>query len=128
MGEKLPVSFRKLSLYVVLLLSILSTAAAQDKDAKTKKDAGELRLNEVRLNVSVRDAAGKPVDDIKLEDLKPYENGKEQKITYFAKKEPVLDLGLMVDNSASFRPTMPLLTALTKWFAGKLNKEDEALS
>lgn len=123
---------------IVILLTIYAfcfqIASAQNNDPKKNKTEKpkkgkntdeENRLDEVRVNFSVVDAEGKPVDDIKAEDLKIFENEKEQKITYLAKKSPVLNLGLVVDNSYSLKPQLPLLTALSKWFAGNLRDRDE---
>jgi len=93
---------------------------------KKEKSPDENLLYEVRANFTVTDAEGKPVEGIKAEDLKIFENEKEQKVTYFAKKEPALNLGMVIDNSFSLRPQLPLLVALSKWFINNLKDKDEA--
>ncbi|MET0751986.1 MAG: VWA domain-containing protein [Pyrinomonadaceae bacterium] len=81
---------------------------------------------EVRVNVNVTDAAGNPVGDVKLEDLKVFEDGVEQKITYFVKKEPTLNLGLIFDNTGSMRIQLDTITATGKSIVENLRAGDEA--
>jgi len=64
-----------------------------------KKDK---KKSEVKINVLVTDTSDYFVNDIKQEDVKLFEDGIEQKITKFEKKMP-LNLGIIVDNSASMR-------------------------
>jgi Ca-activated chloride channel homolog len=118
---------KKLAILFTLFICFCSVPAvsAQGKDKKSKNSDQDESIQEVRFNLSVLDSSGKPARDLKAEDLKVFENEQEQKISYFAKKEP-LSLGLVVDNSYSLRAQMPLVSALTKWFADKLNREDEA--
>jgi Ca-activated chloride channel homolog len=66
------------------------------------------RLEEVFVTVSVRDAAGKLVSNLKPEDFVVLENGRPQNVQLFARAvEPgqeqalALDLGLLMDTSAS---------------------------
>lgn len=83
-------------------------AYSQDdsKKEKSKNKKTEQKPIVVKANVAVLDAVGNFDDGVKLEDLKVFEDGAEQKITYFVKKEPILNLGLAVDNSGSMRKNL----------------------
>ena len=81
---------------------------------------------EVKANVLIWDAKGIPTDDVKQEDLKIYEDGVEQKITYFGKKKDILNLGLIVDNSGSLRHALETEITLAKGVVRNLVREDEA--
>src|SRR5262245_54515283 len=65
-------------------------------------------LNEVHLTVTVQDAAGRLVSNLKVEDFEVSENGRPQKIQLFGRAvEPgqeerlALDVGLLLDTSGS---------------------------
>ena len=94
---------------------------SKEKDKKSKQN-----LVEVKANVMVLDAANQFVDDIKAEDLKVFEDGVEQKINYFAKKSPVLNLGVVIDNSGSMRKVLDEVIFEGKVIATNLNQNDEA--
>src|SRR6201991_1648009 len=119
--------FSTLIIFLALAFGLCSAqiVTAQSKVEKVKNSGKEEQIDEVRFNLSVLNSSGKPVDDLKSEDLKIFENNVEQKITYFAKKTP-LSLGFVIDNTFSLRPQLPLIKALTKWFGDKLSPEDEA--
>lgn len=61
------------------------------------------RSVEIKANVKVLDAAGNFASDVKLENLRVFEDEVEQKLTYFVRKEPVLNLAIVIDNSGSMR-------------------------
>jgi Ca-activated chloride channel family protein len=101
------------------------TAAQGDsKNTEKSKDAPV----EVKANVKVLDGSGNYVNDLKLENLKIFEDGVEQKITYFARKEPVLNLGLVIDNTGSMRPQLDRLIRLGGGFVDSLGAKDEAFA
>lgn len=100
----------------------LAQGSEKNKD-KNKKPVPPL---EIKANVTVLDAAGKYSDDIKTEDIKIFEDGVEQKITYFVKKKPALNLGLLFDNSGSMRQNVELMYKTPSIFTGNLTAQDEA--
>src|ERR1700755_2181232 len=112
-------------IFALFVLGLLLGQAAPAQDKEEKKKASE-DLTEVRFNLAAITGEGKPADDLKGEDLKIFENDREQKITYFAKKGPALNLGLVVDNSQSLGSQLPLVKNLTKWFVDNLQGKDEA--
>lgn len=82
---------------------------------------------EVKANILVTDEKGNPVEDVKQEDLKIYEDGVEQKITLFTKKEPVLNLAMVFDNSGSVRIKLNEILGCGKIIAENLGEKDEAV-
>lgn len=109
-----------------LLCSVVGLAFSQDKSSKEKNKKSEQKTVEIKANVAVLDSTGKFADDIKLQDLKVFEDGVEQKLTYFTKKEPVLNLGLVVDNSGSMRKNLDNITIAASTFVNDLRANDEA--
>ncbi|HZB45698.1 MAG TPA: VWA domain-containing protein [Pyrinomonadaceae bacterium] len=83
-------------------------AAAQDTAKKgSEKEKGKAAQPfEVRLNVTVLDAAGRPVTDLRAEDFQISEDGAAQQVTHFARKEGPPVFGLVVDNTGSLRSLM----------------------
>jgi hypothetical protein len=57
------------------------------KKDKSKNEKTAAKSVEVKANLLVLNGDGKFADDVKIEDLKIYEDGAEQKVTYFAKKQ-----------------------------------------
>jgi Ca-activated chloride channel family protein len=100
-------------------------AFAQEKP-KEKDKKSEQKSVEVKANVMVLDASGNLASDIKLEDLKVLEDGVEQKITYFAKKEPILNLAIVADNTGSMRTNLNEVVQISSLFVDVLKPSDEA--
>ena len=112
------------ALFLVCLVSGFSFA--QDNSSKEKDKKSNQKPVEIKANVTVLDANGNLAGDVKLEDLKVLENGVEQKITYFAKKDPVLNLGFVVDNTGSMRTSLDEITEVSSLFLDNLRPADEA--
>ncbi len=112
----------------ILFFLVFSVSAgfsfAQDKKEKKSKQKEQSSV-QVRANVLVRDLSGN-LADIKTEDLKIYEDDVEQKITYFAKKEPILNLGFVFDNTGSMRRNLDKIINIPFIFTDNLNAKDEA--
>ncbi|HEX8248044.1 MAG TPA: VWA domain-containing protein [Pyrinomonadaceae bacterium] len=88
----------------VFPLAGLWQISAQEKPEKNKNEKSVAEPIAVKANITVLDAAGNvSADDIKQTDLRIFEDGVEQKITYFSKKENVLNLGFVMDNTGSMR-------------------------
>jgi Ca-activated chloride channel family protein len=111
---------------LILVCLAAGFAFAQDKNSKEKDKKTEQKPVAVEANVMVLDSADKYIDDIKQEDLKIFEDGVEQKITYFAKKEPVLNLGLVIDNTGSMRVQFDKILSTGAVLAVNLRPTDEA--
>src|SRR5687767_12228912 len=113
--------------WVVLSILLLSGSAwAQEKSGSKKADT-KLSTTEARLNVMVLDSGSRYVNDIKLEEIKIFEDGIEQKLTYFAKKDPVVRLALVVDNSGSLRTLFPIVLSVAATLVTNLGAKDEVV-
>lgn len=113
----------KIKLLLFSLLFLLATTPALSQKKGEKTPSAPL---EIKANVLVLDAAGQQVNDVKAEDLKIFEDGVEQKITYFAKKDNKLNVGFVVDNSGSLRYIFENLIKLCSAATAELRPEDEA--
>lgn len=109
----------KLAKSVILILMLI----ALNLNVLSQKNDAPI---EVKTNVLVWNSEGMPTSDIKQEDLKIYEDGIEQKISYFIKKEDILNLGLVLDNSGSLRHALETEIVLAKGFVRNLVRKDEA--
>lgn len=116
--------FLIVSLVSLVLLPIGITAQDKKSDKKDK-DAKQTPV-EIKANVLVSDEKNQLVGDVKKEDIKVFEDGTEQKITYFAEKKPVLNLGIIVDNSGSMRPSFDEIIRACSYVATNLRDMDEA--
>lgn len=107
----------KLAKYVFLLLIIFNfNIFSQKNDAPI----------EVKANVLVVDEKGQPIDDVKQEDIKVFEDGAEQKITSFVKKEPILNVGLVFDNTGSVKDRLKEIVTAGKILVANLRDNDQA--
>jgi Ca-activated chloride channel family protein len=69
-------------------------------------DEGEVvrvESNLVNLQVRVIDRFNRPINDVRDEDFRVFENGVPQKIEFVTKEEVPISYGLVVDNSGSLR-------------------------
>ena len=115
-----------LILVLFLIVNINSVYAQNNSGKNSKGKKIESKIVEVKVNLMILNADGKFADNVKLEDLKIYEDGIEQKITYFIKKEPILNLGLVVDNTGSMRDKLSEIHFAASTIVSNLNENDEA--
>lgn len=94
---------RRLTLTLLTLCLFVPSAAAQDKAAKGKSAETPF---DVRLNLSVLDAAGRPVAGLRAEDFRVTEDGAAQQVTNLARHEAPPVFGIVADNSGSLRHLM----------------------
>lgn len=127
-------------IFAFLLVFVFSSVCLpQNKpDAKPEKQSERKKEKQsnkkpaapvvVKANVSVADAGGKLVNDLKAEDFKIYEDGVEQKITSFTRKESALSVVFVVDNSGSLRSQLKTVSSIVSSLAAGLRPaRDEAL-
>jgi len=120
-----------LRLTVFILTVVLAGAfLAVAQDGSKKKKNSQLLLPErpvaVKANVKIVDASGNFVNDLKVENIKIFEDGVEQKITYLVRKEPVLNLGLVMDNTGSMRLHLDRIVPTAISFVDMLTGKDDA--
>ncbi|MEK7725163.1 MAG: VWA domain-containing protein [Acidobacteriota bacterium] len=111
----------KLAKYVFLFSLIF----ANNLIAQKTPDKSEVPI-EVKANILVVNSNEQLVNDVKQDDIKVFEDGVEQKITYFAKKEPVLNLAMVFDNSGSIQKKLDEIIKCGKIIAYNLRDTDEA--
>jgi Ca-activated chloride channel family protein len=80
----------------------------------------------VVLHVTVADAAGQFVQDLKQDDFHVSENKIEQKISVFSQADIPVTMGLVIDNSGSMREKREQVNAAAMTFVRTSNPEDEA--
>ena len=106
------------------LFGCVFSAFAQNKSKKTEKI--DLSPLEIKANVLALNSAGLQINNVKAEDLKIFENGVEQKLTSFVRKESFLNVGFVIDNSASLRPNFEKIIKIGKVLAANLRASDQA--
>lgn len=92
-------------------------------DQEAYKLRVDVRL--VMVEAFVRDQHGRPMDDLKKEDFRLWEDGAEQKITHFSRDELPLAVALVVDRSGSVAPFMPELRRAAYETLSQLKQGDE---
>lgn len=118
--------FRRTLFALCLICAAADFAFSQGKSSVEKDKESEQQPVGVIANVMILDVNGKPLGDVKKEDLKIFEDGVEQKISYFTRKEPTLNLGLLMDNSASLRLQLEKSFDIGKFIISNLREQDEA--
>jgi Ca-activated chloride channel homolog len=79
-------------------------AAQADPNQEVNPDeVVRIESNEIKLHVRVIDRFNRPVNDVRQDELKVFENGVQQTITSFTQEEVPITYGLVVDNSGSLR-------------------------
>lgn len=99
---------------VILVLFALSQIAHSQQNASI----------EVKANILVLDSNNQLINDVKQEDIKIFEDGVEQKITAFTKKEPALNVGLIIDNTGSMRHQLDQIIWTGKMISANLSVND----
>ena len=95
--------FRKYSpiqLAITCFLSCGILTLAQEASPSVKVDA---RKQTVTFNVLVTDSSNRGVTDLRQEEFRVLEDGKEQAITHFSREELPVSYGVVVDASGSMR-------------------------
>jgi Ca-activated chloride channel family protein len=101
---------------------------AQDP-ANQEIDEGEVvrvESNLVNLQVRVIDRYNRPINDIRSEDFRVFENGVPQKIEFVTKEEVPVSYGLVVDNSGSLRNQIVQVIEAGKTIVDSNKPGDEA--
>lgn len=88
---------------VLLLQSVLAIAQTPPSTTRSSNSGDEKTQAIVRLNVIITDEAGRPVNDVRLEDVRVTEDGVAQTVTFFARDERPIGYGLVVDTTGSLR-------------------------
>lgn len=79
----------------------------------------------VKLNVLVTDKSDRPVMDLNQQDFLVLDEGKQQTLSFFQKKDLPVSYGLMVDNTGSMRPTQDYVIQVAKAIVSSNRPEDQ---
>jgi len=79
----------------------------------------------VLVEATVRDDKGRIVNDLKPEDFRVFEDGVEQRISYFSRDELPLAVALVMDGSSSISPVLPELHHAAYDTLSQLKPEDQ---
>lgn len=90
----------------------------------TPGDVISVTTSEVMLPVSVRDAAGRPADNLTRKDFRVFEDGLEQPLSDLALRQVPVDVVLMVDASSSVAGNLDDFRRAAEGFASRLASED----
>ncbi len=110
----------------IYLLLFLCLIFALSISAQNNKDKFSVEPINIKANLLITDDKNFGVDDVRQEDIKIYEDGIEQNITYFVKKQPVLNLALVIDNTGSMRTKLDEILFAGSVIISNLRPKDEA--
>jgi Ca-activated chloride channel family protein len=95
---------------------------AQDVD---EGDVVKVDTSLVNLNVRVIDRANRPVNDVRQEEFKVFEDGVPQQIFSFTRAEVPISYGLVVDNSGSMKSQLEKVIDATRTIIQQNKPGDE---
>lgn len=107
------------------LVTLLPLLAAQARAADATPPSFQVSTDLVELDVSVREADGRPVAGLGLSDLAVYEDGVPQACRFLQWEEQPLSVVLMIDASASLGPQFEALRRAGREFVRSLRPQDE---
>jgi Ca-activated chloride channel homolog len=123
--------FFRIALIFSLLLSSISpciagafSAPVQEGEEEVIKIGSEVVL----INVLVSDSKNRFVENLKKEEFELYEDGKKQELSFFAKQDEPISIGILIDGSTSMLDNGKLEEAKKAAHAlfEKSNPKDEA--
>lgn len=79
------------------------TAQGDSNQEVNPDEVVKIESNEIKLHVRVVDRFNRPVNDVRQDELRVFENGVPQAVTSFTREEVPITYGLVVDNSGSIR-------------------------
>src|SRR4051812_5404904 len=80
----------------------------------------------VNVTATVRDEQGKYMDGLKLEDFQVFEDGEEQKISFFSHDLRVpISVGVLIDSSGSMRHKLQQALQTVREIAAAISPQDE---
>jgi VWFA-related protein len=81
----------------------------------------------VSVPVSVSDREGRYIAGLEKDDFRIYQDGKEQKVTFFATEDEPVSVALLIDTSESTKAVLPNIREAAMDFIALLNKNDKCL-
>jgi Ca-activated chloride channel family protein len=100
--------------------------AQQDPNQEVNPDeVVKIESNEIKLHVRVVDRFNRPVNDVRQDELRVFENSVPQTITSFTREEVPITYGLVVDNSGSIRNQINQIIEAAKTIVSSNKPGDE---
>jgi Ca-activated chloride channel homolog len=87
-------------------LTLFAAVSTMSQETNKPPPASAQPPTMILLNVRVTDEAGRPVADVRQEEMRVLEDGVQQTISFFSQEEIPLSYGLVIDNSGSLRSQM----------------------
>ena len=113
--KRLPV-VRSVSTFITILLCTIALAQSTARAPQSM----------VKLNVLVTDKSHRPAMDLNQEDFLVFDEGRQQAISFFQKKDIPVSYGLIVDNTGSMRSRRPDVIQVAKAIVSSNRPEDRA--
>ena len=113
---------------IIILLNLTSPSAALAQQAQEDGDDDVVRVSTelVILNVTVVDGAGKYVHGLRSSDFKVFEDGQEQKFSFFSDEATPFAAAVLLDTSESMGTRISLARSAAIRFLNGLRQEDVA--
>jgi Ca-activated chloride channel family protein len=105
-----------------------SASPAEGQDAGQEVDPDEIvkvDTSLVNLNVRVIDRANRPINDVRQDEFKVFEDGVPQQIFSFTRAEVPISYGLVVDNSGSMKSQLEKVIDATRTIINQNKPGDE---
>ncbi len=108
-----------------LILPTVSPTAAPTPDIDDPNEIIKIETEEVNLNVRVVDRNNRPINNLRQDEFKIYENNVLQPITAFSKAEVPTNYSLVIDNSGSLRQQLDKVIEAGKILIASNRPDDE---
>ena len=119
--------FQRHSSFKLAALGLLLVIAVTAQPQEASKPVGaNATPSMVLLNVRVIDEAGRPVSDVRQEEMRVIEDGVPQTISFFSKEEVPLSYGLVIDTSGSLRSQLDKVLDAGRIVVNGNRPDDEA--
>lgn len=112
-----------------VLVAIISASLVCAFSALTQHSTaqGVVQRSSVKLSVLVTDSLNRPVGDVRQDELRVFEDGAPQTISFFSKEEAPVIYGLVIDNSGSLKGKLSDVVEAGKSIVSGNKAEDETL-
>lgn len=97
----------------------------QEEEEVEAEDVVRVETNLINLQVRVIDRNNRPINDVRKEDFRVFENGVLQTVEYFTREEVPIQYGLVIDNSGSMRAQLPKVIEAAKTIVNSNKPGDE---
>jgi Ca-activated chloride channel homolog len=116
----------RLIVTAVALAVLGGVAAAQQDRTQPQSPAFRAGIDIVSLNVTVTDGVNHYVTDLEESDFQIFEDGVNQEISFFSRRQQPIALSMLLDSSASMEDKLPTLQTAAGNFVRRLRPNDIA--